>query len=261
MHRTWNMNAYSSSSVIIFIIPTLFLNIPCPYPPRTLTPVVDLLFHSRRLSNLFSETLLFFYLFFVDPWLTEVRIFHPNLRPIFRPPQKNCPKIRPIFRPNLDFWCLESEVKRLSRNWVCRQRLELVPREVSFRGSVFRMYVFVRLLGIGEVQRMTVGGVQGHRWAPHSAGTVWGCKDHGCVVYVTAADTYVDRRRCTAKVTKFIKKTSLLPISVSAPCANVTINMKLTTNVALFVSSSCSAVYVSISGLTGSCTDLQDYTQ
>jgi hypothetical protein len=81
------------------------------------------------------------------------------------------------------------------------------------------------------------------------------------VAYVTAADAYVGRRRCSAMVTKFIKQTSLLPISASAPCANVTINIKLATNVPLFVSPSCGAVYVSISGLTGSCTGLQDFTQ
>ena len=63
LHSTEGINDTSPLSSIIFFIPTLFLNIPYPYPSRALTDRSGPLFHSRRLSSILGNSFVFNLLF------------------------------------------------------------------------------------------------------------------------------------------------------------------------------------------------------
>ena len=65
LHCTGDMNTHSPLSVIIFFTPTLFLNIPCPEPPRALPPVGRPPYSILEDCPLYSRKLFCFSIFFV----------------------------------------------------------------------------------------------------------------------------------------------------------------------------------------------------
>jgi glycerophosphoryl diester phosphodiesterase len=72
--------------------------------------------------------------------------------------------------------------------------------------------------------------------------------------FVRANDAYVGFNRCNKLVAKYVKQTGL--DYAAAPCAIVTIHIKLATSVPLWAACSPS---VRLVGLTGSCSDLANY--
>ena len=76
------------------------------------------------------------------------------------------------------------------------------------------------------------------------------------VGFVRANDAYVGFTRCNTLIVKHVRQTSL--DYAAAPCATVTIHVKLGTSVPLWAACSTG---IRLAGLTGSCTDLAHYNE